>query len=161
MDCSLPGSSVHGDSLGKNIGVRCYALLQGIFPTLGSNSVFLYCRWILYCLSHQGSPSIISSWHRKGRITFLRRGLKREINLNVNRCQLYKHRFLVWKTPSKRRILLGSKFHSVDTMLLVPPQLEGTSRGWWKSPRSWAHFLLPSKESRASVSKGKYFLVKS
>ena len=28
MDCSLPGSSVHGDSPGKNPGVGCYALLQ-------------------------------------------------------------------------------------------------------------------------------------
>ena len=31
MDCSSPGSSVHGDSLGKNTGVGCHALLQGIF----------------------------------------------------------------------------------------------------------------------------------
>ena len=37
MDCSLPGSSVHGDSLGKNMGVGCHALFQGIFPTQGSN----------------------------------------------------------------------------------------------------------------------------
>ena len=28
----LPGSSAHGDSPGKNTGVGCYALLQGIFP---------------------------------------------------------------------------------------------------------------------------------
>ena len=33
VDCSPPGSSVHGDSLGKNTGVGCCALLQGIFPT--------------------------------------------------------------------------------------------------------------------------------
>ena len=26
MDCSPPGSSVRGDSLGKNIGVGCHAL---------------------------------------------------------------------------------------------------------------------------------------
>ena len=35
MDCSLPGSSVHGDYPGKNTGVGCHALLQGIFPTQG------------------------------------------------------------------------------------------------------------------------------
>ena len=35
MDCSPPGSSVHGDSLSKNTGVGCHALLQGIFPTEG------------------------------------------------------------------------------------------------------------------------------
>ena len=33
MDCSLPDSSVHGDSSGKNTGVGCHACLQGIFPT--------------------------------------------------------------------------------------------------------------------------------
>ena len=37
LDCSPPGSSVHGDSPGKNTGLGCHALLQGIFPTQGSN----------------------------------------------------------------------------------------------------------------------------
>ena len=37
MDCSLPDSSVHGDSPGKNTRVGCHALLQGIFLTQGSN----------------------------------------------------------------------------------------------------------------------------
>ena len=32
-DCSPPGSSVHGDSPGKNTGVGWHALLQGIFPS--------------------------------------------------------------------------------------------------------------------------------
>ena len=53
MDCSLPGSSVHEDSPGKNTGVGCHALLQGIFPTQGSNPGFPHCRWIPYHLSHQ------------------------------------------------------------------------------------------------------------
>ena len=35
MGCSLPGSSVHGDSPGRNTGVGCHALLQGIFPSPG------------------------------------------------------------------------------------------------------------------------------
>ena len=55
MDCSPPGSSVHGDSPGKNTGVGCHALLQGIFPTQGSNPGFPHCRQLLYCLSYQGS----------------------------------------------------------------------------------------------------------
>ena len=33
MDGSLPGSSVHGDFPGKNTGVGCHALLQGIFSS--------------------------------------------------------------------------------------------------------------------------------
>ena len=42
LDCSPPGSSVHGDSQGKNIGVGCHALLQGIFLTQGPNMHLLY-----------------------------------------------------------------------------------------------------------------------
>ena len=45
---------VHGDSPGKNTGVGCHALLQGIFPTQGLNPGLPHCRQILYCLSHQG-----------------------------------------------------------------------------------------------------------
>ena len=41
------GSSVHGDSPGKNTGVDCYALLQGIFPTQGSNPGLPHSRRIL------------------------------------------------------------------------------------------------------------------
>ena len=58
IDCSLPGSSVHGDSPGKNSGVGHYALLQGIFPTQWSNPGLLHCRQIPHQLSHQGSPTI-------------------------------------------------------------------------------------------------------
>ena len=45
-------------SLGKNTRVVCHFLLQGIFPSQGSNLSFLHCRPILYCLKHQGSPRI-------------------------------------------------------------------------------------------------------
>ena len=58
MDCSLPSSSVCGDSPGKNTGVGCHTLFQQIFPTQGSNPGLLHCRQILYCLRHQGSPII-------------------------------------------------------------------------------------------------------
>ena len=63
MDCSPlgspQGSSVPGDSPGKNTEVGCHALLQGIFPTQGLNPGLLHCRQILYCLSHQGNPRIL------------------------------------------------------------------------------------------------------
>ena len=58
MNYSPPGS-VHGDSPGKNTGVGCNALLQGIFPTQGLNPGLLHCRWILYHLSHQESLRIL------------------------------------------------------------------------------------------------------
>ena len=52
MDCSPPGSSVHGDSPGKNTRVACHVLLQEIFPSQGSNPGLLNCRQILYRLSY-------------------------------------------------------------------------------------------------------------
>ena len=42
------------NSPGENTGVSCHSLLQGIFPTRGSNLGLLHSRWILYHLSHQG-----------------------------------------------------------------------------------------------------------
>ena len=37
----------------KNTGVGCHSLLQGIFPSQGSNPALLHCRQILYHLSYQ------------------------------------------------------------------------------------------------------------
>ena len=62
------------NSPGQNTGVGSLSIIHGIFPTQGSNSGFPHCRWILYQLNHQGSPSILewaacpfssgSSWPR-------------------------------------------------------------------------------------------------
>ena len=57
MDYSPPGSSVHEDSPGKNTGVGCHALLQGIIPTQRPNPGLPHCRWNLCHLSYHGSPN--------------------------------------------------------------------------------------------------------
>ena len=59
VNCSLPGSSVHEDSSGRNTRVGFYALLQGIIRTQGLNPGLSHRRQILYHLSHQGSPRIL------------------------------------------------------------------------------------------------------
>ena len=46
MDYNSPGFSVHGDSPGKNTGVGCHILIQGIFLTQGSNP---YLLWLVHC----------------------------------------------------------------------------------------------------------------
>ena len=56
MDCSPPGSSVHWDSLDKNTGVGCHFLLQGIFPTLGSNLSLLHRQAGSVPLAPPGEP---------------------------------------------------------------------------------------------------------
>ena len=46
------------NSPGQKTGVGSHSLLQGIFPTQGSNTGLLHCRQILYQLSQQGSPKL-------------------------------------------------------------------------------------------------------
>ena len=68
------------NSPGQNTGVDRRSLLQGIFPTQGLSPGLPHCRWILYQLSHQGSPWILewvaypfscrSSWPRNGTRVF-------------------------------------------------------------------------------------------
>ena len=79
--CSVLSNSLrpHGpystwSVLGQNTEVGSLSLLQGIFPTQGSNLGVPHCRWILYQLSHQENPRILewaayhfssgSSWPR-------------------------------------------------------------------------------------------------
>ena len=47
------------NSPGQNTGEDSLCLLQGIFPTQESNPGLPHCRWILYQLSHKGSPRIL------------------------------------------------------------------------------------------------------
>ena len=47
------------NSPGQNTGVGSLSLLQGIFPTQGSNPGLSHCRQILYQLSHKGNPRIL------------------------------------------------------------------------------------------------------
>ena len=54
MDCSLPGSSLHGIFQARILEWEAIILLQEIFPTQGSNPGLLHCGQTLYRLSHQG-----------------------------------------------------------------------------------------------------------
>ena len=47
------------NSPGQNTGVGSLSLIQGIFPTQGSNPGLPLCGWILYQLSHQRSRGIL------------------------------------------------------------------------------------------------------
>ena len=59
MDCRPPGSSVHGDSPGKNIGLGCHALLQESLPDPGIEPVSLTCPALaggFFTISAPGKP---------------------------------------------------------------------------------------------------------
>jgi len=88
------------NSPGQNTGVGSLSLLQRIFPTKGSNPGLPHCRWILYQLSHKGSPL---HW------TALQRQQKKP-NTNpsslssVTQCPLYT-RHWGWARPWRQALL--------------------------------------------------------
>ena len=71
----LPGSSVHGILQTKNTGVGSYSLLQGIFPTQGSNPGHLHCKQILYHLC--------AIWVSNSASVYLSRAKKNVIGNNI------------------------------------------------------------------------------
>ena len=71
MDCTLPGSSVYGILQGKNIGVGCHALFQGIFLTQGSH----LCLLSLHCQA--GSLPLAPPGKPKPRLTEVKRAWPR------------------------------------------------------------------------------------
>ena len=61
MDCSPPGSSVHGILQARILEwVASHSLLQGNFPTQGSNPGLPHCRQTLNHLSHQGIGHLLT-----------------------------------------------------------------------------------------------------
>ena len=56
MDCSPPGSSVHGILQARILQWVAMPSSRGSSPTQGSNLCLLNCRGILYLLRHLGSP---------------------------------------------------------------------------------------------------------
>ena len=55
MDCSLLGSFVRGILQARILEWVSFPF-PGDLPDSGMNLGFLHCRWLLYHLSHQGSP---------------------------------------------------------------------------------------------------------
>ena len=113
IDCSPPGTSVHGDSPGKNIGEGCHALLQRIFATQGLNPGLSHYRQILYHPSHQESPSVRVALIKKTRKMCRQEyGEKRILVPCWWKCKLMQ---TLWKTV--RRFL--KKIKTRTTMLLL------------------------------------------
>ena len=120
MDCSLPGSSVQGDSPGKKTGVGCHALSHGIFPIQASNPGLPHCRQVLYHLSHQGS-------------TLLQRRCNTAQRVQLSACGCHSYR--------RRRSCSATGGHSSGPLPQQPAVKEGPLVGpfsrrwaeWWSS----------------------------
>ena len=121
------------NSPGQNTGVGSPSLLQGIFPTQGSNPGLLHCRRILYQLSHQESPRTLewvaypfssgSSWPRywtrfswiTGR--FFTKWATREVLyvLNIYNCYVLIIPQQIWKITKN---ICPLKFFSEDWLMV-------------------------------------------
>ena len=124
------------DSPGRNTGVGCYALFQGIFPTQGSNSHLLHCRQILYHLSHQGSPTYQLYLNGKE----LRKCLEGKLQLFLER------------RNAQRRLCRGERVYKRRTSQRrgrVPEKSLWTQRGNWRKAgrRVWTGHRDGSKGS--------------
>ena len=59
IGCSMPGSSCHGDSPDQNTGLGYHFLLQGIFPTQGSNPRLPRWKQMLYPLERKSKERVL------------------------------------------------------------------------------------------------------
>ena len=81
--------------LGQNTEVGSCSLLQGIFPTQGSNPGLPHCGRTLYQLSHQGSPN-----KKSANVGWLAQLVEHE-TLNLRRNIPQHNKSHIWQTQSK------------------------------------------------------------
>ena len=155
----------------KNPGVGCHFLLQGIFPTQGSNLSLLHCSQILYSLSHQGATW--SSENMTGSLQILSWWFLGNISLNcfslcVKFKMLYLYRDMISKGLLENYLFWLHSFYKIrylpfltektDTNIFISewkdlPGCNGPSWGdtpnqmdkWLQSfiPQSIAHGMTP------------------
>ena len=153
MDCSLPSSSIHGDSLGKNTGVGCHSLLQGIFLTQGLNLHFLRllrCRWILYhwAIAEALYTFIHAQAHILGLCLFPE-AAGHKIRLSGHQCYLIPP-FLVWPLPS----LAAAPISVTDVSSASPapcPSVPLSAPQAQRNPRECSHPFSCAREEPPSL----------
>ena len=97
----------------------CLSLLQGILPTQGSNPGLSHCRWILYQMSHRGSPRIS---------LFQQIFLTQELNQGLLHCRQILYQLSYQGSPSY--YISESESRSVVSDSLRPHRLHSP----WNSP---------------------------
>ena len=127
MDCSPPGSSVHGDSPGKNNGVGCHALLKDMLCWLYHNkttqSNFMnFSKLKKRFLSSFFSPTWVRDLHVELKPCIFRR------KILENTVNPWKHRFELWRV-TYTWIFFDSK-HSSATQSTVHLNPRMKNR-WW------------------------------
>ena len=172
MDHSPPGSSICGVSPGKNTGMGCHALLQGVFPIQGLNPGFLHYRWILDHLSHQGSPFnvILLPNCRKEKVHKL---FNIEIKTDLMiwflgfKCNSLPSVYLLWGTTQDTQEKLDTRDTSSGLVACwegLGAGGEGDNRGWdgWMASRTrWTWVWLNSGSWWWTGSPGMLWFIRS
>ena len=114
------------DFPGKDTGVGCHFLLQGIFPTQGSNLGLLHCRQILYQLSYTHTHIYI--WA----------SLVAQLVKNLQICLQCRRPwgFLSWEDPLEK----GTATHSSILAWKIPWTVQ--SMGSQRVRHNWATFIF-------------------
>ena len=102
-------------SPGKNTGVDCHALLQGIFPTQRSNLHLLHCRWMP---SHRGSHNLNTYLFSIMDKTTMQNINKKIENLNNTKNQLEVETHRTHHPANSRTCLLFKRNRSIPGLLL-------------------------------------------
>ena len=145
-------------SLGQNTGVGSLSLLLGIFPTQGSNPGISHYRWILYQLSHKGSPRILEciaypfsrgssqsrNWTKVSRITggFFTSWATREAQEHWSGWPIYSS--ADHPDPGIEQSELGSPALQADSLLAEP---QGKPRNTGVGSLSLLQWIFPTQES--------------
>ena len=126
------------NSLGQNTGMSRCSLLQGIFPTQGSNPGLPHCGWILYQLSHKERPRILE-WVA---YTFSRESSQPRSRTGVS-CIAGRF-FTNWAIREARVWSCKYVLSSILSLIYLPPRWESIAmfqviKGSPSLPHSMAH----------------------
>ena len=159
------------NSPGQNTGVGSCSFLQGIFPTQGSNPGLPHCRWILYQLSHKGSPRIlewvaypfsrVSSRHRnRTRVSCIAGGfftnwatvfpaisVNKDVTI-INDFSLPNVKFWAVRAPRKERNTCPPGVIRLQPL----PRVSTEELRMWKNPGYWPQIAEMHMKGMISVS---------
>ena len=116
------------NSPGQNTGVGSFSLLQGIFSTQGSNPGLPPCRWILYQLSHKGSPKTTGV----GSLSLLQGiFLTQESNQDLLHCRWILYHLSYERSPAMPLgSIAGPAAHSSGNNVIEAYKLGGHGSAW-------------------------------
>ena len=138
---------------GKNTGVGCHFLLQGIFSSQGSNPHLLHCQVGSLPLSHQGSLHSAAWLHTKWHSCTLKRGCWKILGFNYFNSFLF-YREANWGPEIGSNSAKVTHFLSVKQLIMVYIELTFTSDFLkcvpWKST-AWEMLKSNSVEGKKRV----------